>query len=503
MAIVQSVGLSGSTGSPVARGVATKRATAGAARALGVQIDRSLMTGAAAWGLRQLLATADIPFRMDDSGSPEVYYGFDPMIGHRAGVWIAADPAIDYLGAEWCVADGLLLPVMDRERVLGDRHRHIRIDLGALSAFWLRLEGERSTGVRDLHGRVPSGESLPGRLGILERPAVHTYAKWLRQRLALAGLDVPVLDRWPEGKKWAIVVTHDVDEPETRNTAHPCIRQILLGRGRGRREAYWALRKEFRARGISESILSGPGRRREWDFDEYCEVEKAAGMRSAFFFSVVPKGMGHPCDVTYDASLARYRRVMRKLGEGGWEVGLHASYETIEDRPSLLWQAGRLRSVSSQELSGMRHHYLRLDRGDPVCTLRSAADCGIRYDTSMGFNDAPGFRAGTALPFRPFFDGGDPARDFVELPMTLADMHLPARDPAAAIERALAHLEAVREMGGMAVLNWHVGNWHSKPGWRESFEAVCGVIRDDETVWAPAPSQAADWWRYRSGLMGA
>lgn len=87
--------------------------------------------------------------------------------------------------------------------------------------------------------------------------------------------------------------------------------------------------------------------------------------------------------------------------------------------------------------------------------------------------------------------------------MTLADMHLPTRDSAAAIERALAHLAIVREMGGMAVLNWHVGNWHSKPGWCESFKAICEVIRDDGTVWAPAPSQAADWWRYRSGQLGA
>lgn len=502
MATVQSVVLSGSAGSPVSRSVATKRAPAGAARALGVQIDRSLLTSVAAWGLRQLLATADIPIRMDDSGEPEVYYGFDPMIGRRAGVWIAADPAFDCSGAAWCVEDGLPVPVTHRQSGGSDQPRVIRIDLGALSAFWLQLEGERLVKNRDGHGRVASGESLAGRLGILERPAVYTYAGWLRHRLAAAGLEVPVVDRWPEGKQWSVVMTHDVDEPETCNVAHPCIRKILLGRGLRRREAYWALRKEFRERGLSESILAGPGRRREWDFDEYCEVEKAAGMRSAFFFSVVPKSMGHPCDVTYDASLARYRRVMRKLGAGGWEVGLHASYETIEDRPSLLWQAERLRSVSSQELSGMRHHYLRLDRSDPDCTLRGASGCGINYDTSMGFNDAPGFRTGTALPFRPLRDGDEFAQGFVELPMTLADMHLPARDSAAAVGRALAHLERVREMGGMAVLNWHVGNWHSKPGWRESFKAVCGVLRDDETVWAPAPSQAADWWRYRSGLMG-
>jgi hypothetical protein len=343
---------------------------------------------------------------------------------------------------------------------------------------------------------------LAGRLGILERPAVYTYAGWLRHRLAAAGLEVPVVDRWPEGKQWSVVMTHDVDEPETNNAAHPCIRQILLGRGRGRREAYWALRSEFRARGISESMLAGPRGRREWDFDKYCDVEMRAGMRSAFFFSVVPKVMGHAYDVTYDASLARYRGMMRRLGAGGWEVGLHASYETVEDRPSLSWQAGRLGSVCSVQPTGMRHHYLRLDRNDPVRTLRTAAGCGISFDTSMGFNDAPGFRAGTALPFRPLSEGSESARNFIELPMTLADMHLPARDSAAAVGRALAHLERVRKMGGMAVLNWHVGNWHSKPGWRESFEAVCEVIRTDGTVWAPAPSQAADWWRYRSGQLG-
>ena len=468
---------------------------------LSVHIDSALVGTRQEYGLRQLLIAAGIPFRLSSDNEPAVYYGVDQHIGSRSALWIESHGSDQLASSQWSVIQKMPVP-MGLHRDEGTRDaRKIPLDLGAICAFWINLCSEQRAPQRDEHGRVPSSQSLLGRLGLLHDPPLHAYADFLRRCMERVGLSVSTIDRWPDGKRWAVVMTHDVDEPETPNAAHPCIQRIILGPHRRRREAYWALRAELRSRGLSEGLIAGAEGRREWDFDHYCEVEVAAQMRSMFYFSVVPKPRGHARDVTYDLSRSRFRRLMTRLKNGGWEIGLHAAYETIEDRPALAWQARRLISLMHDVPVGMRHHYLRLDPRRPLHTLQAAAECQLLCDSSIGFNDAPGFRAGTAMPFVIYGEAGSLRNRFVELPMTLSDMHLPKDDVRVAVQIALAHLSTARQLGGMAVLNWHVGNWHARPAWRESFRAICRSLAEDSTVWVPNVTEAASWVNFRANQL--
>ena len=47
----------------------------------------------------------------------------------------------------------------------------------------------------------------------------------------------------------------------------------------------------------------------------------------------------------------------------------------------------------------MRFHYLRHRTHE---TLPLVAELGFRYDTSQGFAETPGLRAGFSLPYRPY-----------------------------------------------------------------------------------------------------
>lgn len=466
---------------------------ASSAIAYPVHVDAMLRGTSDEFGFRQILLTAGIPTYPAESCEPVIYYGCDPRVGTQAAVWIQSRAAEHLAGAEWSVMNGMPVPMGSPvEDATGDGRR-IPLDLGALCAFWMNLESERNVAERDEHGRILSSQSLLGRLGLLERPPVHAYAEILRRRMEMLGFRPPSIDRWPGGKRWAVVITHDVDEPESPRAAYRHVQRIFEGPNGKRREAYWDLRAELRSRGLAEGLFAGAEGRREWDFDAYCRVESDAGLRSTFYFSVVPKSWGHGRDVTYDLGLPRYRQLMARLQRSGWETGLHASYETIEDRPALKWQVRRLTSLARDVPTSMRHHYLRLDPRRPYESIQSASTCGLMCDSSVGFNDAPGFRAGIAMPYRVHGALDSTGRRVFELPMTLADMHLPRNDVATATRIALAHVAAVRELGGMAVLNWHVGNWHSKPAWRESFKAVCELLASDSTVWTPTVAQAAAW----------
>src|SRR4029077_1674967 len=63
--------------------------------------------------------------------------------------------------------------------------------------------------------------------------------------------------------------------------------------------------------------------------------------------------------------------------------------------------------------------------------LSPLADVGLRYDTTLGFPDALGFRGGIARPFRPW--------DFErEEPLAVIECPLPAMNAPLAEERSLA-----------------------------------------------------------------
>lgn len=464
---------------------------------LAVSIDPSLEGTPQESGFRQLLLAADIATYQCASQVPDIYYGADQRFGERAALWVRSRCDIYYTGANWIVVRGLAVPEQHARCTSDFPSRRIELDLGALTAFWLSLDSERFADFRDEHGRPPSQSTLLSRLGLLDCPPIQAYAVYLRQTLSQCGVEVSPIDRWPDGCRWAVVMTHDVDEPEIPNSAYPHVRKVILGSRGGRREAYWSLRAELRKQGLAQGLLNGPESRREWDFDRYCEVEAASGIRSTFLFSVVQKSAGHTRDVTYDARLPRYRRLMKRLLRGNWEIGLHASYETIEERPPLLTQVGELESISGIRPAAMRHHYLRLDGDSPTRSLLHAESAGISCDCSVGFNNRPGFRAGTSLPYFPTLGNSESGKSLIELPMSLADMHLLPHDSSEATNTVLGHLATVRELGGMAVLNWHAGNWHSKPAWRESFKAICEAIQADSAVWCATASQAANWWRSR------
>jgi hypothetical protein len=240
------------------------------------------------------------------------------------------------------------------------------------------------------------------------------------------------------------------------------------------------------------------GKRYAWDFAEFCALERDSGLRSAFYFAVVRRHEGHPRDVCYDVRRARYRNLLRRLSAGGWEVGLHASYLTRFGTPSIEWQTNRLGALTGEPAGGIRHHYLHLDADDPLRTLAAHADAGLLYDASVGFSDGAGFRAGIALPFKPYDARMGQTRSFVELPMSIADMHLPREDRTAAVQAVARHLGIVRNLGGLAALNWHVGHWLSAPAWSESYRVACRMLADDSSVWVATPREIATWWLRRA-----
>jgi hypothetical protein len=202
-----------------------------------------------------------------------------------------------------------------------------------------------------------------------------------------------------------------------------------------------------------------PGRRPYWCFEDVMALEEDLGVRSAFYFLNEQRLRDRPIREwlspqswqlygdRYSVSDPDIVDVIHRLDSGGWEVGLHGSYESYREPQRLRAEKGELEAVLGEEVLGGRQHYLNLEVPE---TWERQADVGLRYDASLGSAETYGFDHGYA-PFRPFDD------EFVVFPLTVMELSLPnvERRPNGAWRACEGLLEEARENGAVMTVLWH------------------------------------------------
>jgi peptidoglycan/xylan/chitin deacetylase (PgdA/CDA1 family) len=237
--------------------------------------------------------------------------------------------------------------------------------------------------------------------------------------------------------------------------------------------------------------------------------EERRGFRSSFFFCPPDPVPRHEYDPLYRMSdrigFAGKRlalaNVLRIMVERGHEVGLHASYLSHRDGRELGRQRGRIGEAAGRDVRGLRQHFLRFDVG---ATWSAQEAAGFQHDCTLGYNEAIGFRAAIAAPFRPWRHEARKRHELIALPTTCMDgvvFRTLKLDTEQAVERVLAHLRVVEEAGGLAVLLWHpnAGDERHFPGWLDCYlRALDHLVA--RGAWVAPAVEIADWWRSRSRL---
>jgi peptidoglycan/xylan/chitin deacetylase (PgdA/CDA1 family) len=230
------------------------------------------------------------------------------------------------------------------------------------------------------------------------------------------------------------------------------------------------------------------------------DLEAAVGFRSTFFF--VPENRDVNRDPPYEIDSPRIRDLLGRMHQGGWELGVHGSFASYQKAEFLQAERLKLAQLSKAEIVGVRQHYLRLKVPE---TFRAQSTAGFRYDTTLGYSDCIGFRAGAAFPFRPFDLDAGRAIPLLELPLTVMDGSLfwglgLAADQAT--ERVLAILATARSARGLVVLLWHQRVWYDKryPGWCTVYGRTIEHLCTEDKAWVTTTGQIADWWQAREGV---
>ena len=277
--------------------------------------------------------------------------------------------------------------------------------------------------------------------------------------------------------RFAVALTHDVDVPW---------RWTRIGvRGAAARLKSHALAGQagpavHEARGLARVPLHKLRRTDpNWRFAEIAAEENAHDARSTFFLMA---GHGHRADGAAPEAYDRLRpQLVETLLATDSEIGLHGSYLAAEDLERLARERLLLAQLDGP-LIGQRYHYLRVD---PHRNLAPLAGIGFRYDTSLGFPDALGFRAGIAHPFRPWDFANDRPADLLELPLavmdaTLAEERYAGLSAEAARPRVLSLLDWAAEHSGAFSILWHPERFDapSARGWDRLYFELIEAVRE-------------------------
>ncbi len=477
-----------------------------------VAIHENRARAESAYALATLLDRAGLPYRFANHGAEVqsssclwLHYG---STGSDAanGIIIPADHPVLWQKTEprYVALDGVpILYAGEEPSSLFRRHHnqvHLAFDL-VRGAFWLlSRQEELGEGNRDTFGRFDCSGSWLVRHGLAEVPVVDLYARLLARVLVEAAdsADLPLLRKlpWPHGQRTAVVLSHDVDDAGRFSPRQGLgmLRKAISQRSpRGMaRGSYYTLA------GLGHALSRKPDP--YWNFEMVMELEAEAGFRSTFFF--VPEISSARRDPPYEVDTPRLRDLLSRLREGGWEVGVHGSFDSYLDPEALRAQREKLERVLGGPVRGVRQHYLRLQVPD---TYRAQADAGFAYDGTAGYRGTVGFRAGAAFPFHPFDSVTGRQLPLLELPLTVMDGPLFWQlnlAPAEASARLLALLETVRSVEGLAVLLWHQRVWHEKryPGWCQVYGRAVDYLREDGLAWVATAGQVADWWLAREAV---
>jgi hypothetical protein len=309
---------------------------------------------------------------------------------------------------------------------------------------------ERTATARDRLGRIPSSENALVAEGLEREPLVSQTAAALRSSaVAAAGRRVMRLTApWPEGRRWAVALTHDLDVVAwwpafTARRLAELLRKSEWSRaGRAGLAAAAAVGRAPVRRGV-QALLA---------------TERARGVRGTWFVLC-----GTPTwrtflagDLTYRPEAAATRAVLADVRGGGHALGLHGSFATVASAQRFREQRQRLQRLGGGQIRGARQHFLRFD---PERTPAAMQAAGFRYDSTWGFADRNGFRLGVA-DVVPLWDTATPdVAPMVEVPFAWMDRALSkyrdVEDPKAWVADALELAQAARAVEGLWVGVWH------------------------------------------------
>jgi len=334
-------------------------------------------------------------------------------------------------------------------------------------------------------------------------PTLDLHISLLRE--LIVSCEVPLVEilPMPTGYRFIVCLTHDVDHPRVRyhmcdHTMFGFLYRALIGSVidfcRGRRSLRQVV-TNWKAAFSLPLVFAGLAKDFWNQLDRYLALEK--GLASTFF--VIPTKGDAGVDSegrTKRKRASRYALTdiaddLKKLLSANREISVHG-IDAWRDSAKGCDEREHIQEITGAAETGIRMHWLYFDSQAPS-TLEKA---GFSYNSTVGYNEAIGYRAGTAQVFKhPNVDR------LLELPLHIMDtalfypsyMNLSDDEARAAM---LPLIENVTRFGGVLTINWHDRSLGPERLWADVYVTLLRDLRA-RAPWFATALQTVSWFRRR------
>ena len=283
---------------------------------------------------------------------------------------------------------------------------------------------------------------------------------------------------WPDNKRFAVCLTHDVDDiyPPFKHTLMSsvyCLKKLKFNALK--KQIFWKKKDKKSSPYIN--------------FRQIMKLEDKFGAKSSFYFIAAKEDIKR---FRYD--IEDIKNELEFISDSGWEVGLHGGYYSYNSFEEIVIEKNRLEDVLGKKVIGFRNHYLRFNVPDSWELLSKA---GFKYDTTFGYSDMIGFRNGMCHPFKPYNLNENREIDILEIPLVVMDGAL--FDVATSFDDAWKHtkylINTVEECNGVITFLWHnsVFDWPFRTSWKILYENILKYCYE-KNAWMTSGEEIYRWW---------
>ncbi len=334
-------------------------------------------------------------------------------------------------------------------------------------------------------------------------PTLDLHVSLLRELIVSQGVTLVEILPVPAGNRFIVCLTHDVDHPRVRyhicdHTMFGFLYRALIGSVvnfcRGRR----SLRQvavNWKAALSLPLVFAGLAKDFWNQLDRYLELEK--DLASTFF--VIPTKGDAGVDSNGRTRAKRASRygsgdivdALKKLLSANSEIAVHG-IDAWRDSAKGRDERARIQEITGTVEVGVRMHWLYFN-SQASSMLEKA---GFSYDSTAGYNETIGYRAGTAQVFKHF-----DVDHLLELPLHIMDtalfypsyMNLSDEQAGAAM---LPLIENATRFGGVLTINWHDRSLGPERLWGDAYVTLLRDLRA-RSPWFATAAQAVSWFRKR------
>ena len=278
---------------------------------------------------------------------------------------------------------------------------------------------------------------------------------------------------YPEGKKFAVCLTHDIDSVYFSKSEIISMAIKLL--------------KEHKIRNL-KVLFSKINKRWNplWNFKDIMDLEEKYNAKSSFYFLTLDKE-----DLDFNFEIEDLEHEIGIIRDRGWEVGLHGGHNAYNNFEEIKKEKDKIERVLNKKVIGYRNHFLRFKVPD---TWELLSKAGFKNDTTLGYADMVGFRNGMCHPFKPFNLRINKEIDIVEISLTIMDCTLfdymkLSYGMAWKITKLL--IDTVERYKGVITILWH--NTYMTGESKKFYEKILEYC-NDKIAWMTSGEDICNWW---------